>query len=145
MANFNKIILVGNLTRDPELRYIPSGQAVTTLGLAINTTYTSKTGEKKEEVCFVNVIVWGKQAESCSEYLSKGRPILVEGRLRSRSWEAQDGTKRSTIEVLAQRVQFLGSRDQGEVSEGSGNATAPAEPTEEVSPKPTTDDEEVPF
>ena len=108
MANFNKVIIAGNLTRDPELRYIPSGQAVTTLGVAINRTYVTGEGEKKEEACFVNVVVWGKQAENCSEYLNKGRPVLVEGRLRSRSWE-QDGVKRSTIEVVAQNVQFLGS------------------------------------
>jgi len=107
MASLNRVFLMGNLTRDPELRYIPSGTPVATFGLAINTTYTAQTGEKKEEVCFVRVVVWGKQAESCAQYLSKGRPVFVEGRLIYRSWE-KDGQTRTTLEVRADRVQFLG-------------------------------------
>lgn len=107
-ASVNRVFLIGNLTRDPELRYIPSGQAVTSFTLAINRTYMATTGEKKEEVSFIRVVVWGKRAEVCHEYLRKGSPAFVEGRLQSRSWDAPDGTKRSTIEVIAQNVQFLG-------------------------------------
>ncbi|MBI4394573.1 MAG: single-stranded DNA-binding protein [Candidatus Omnitrophica bacterium] len=107
-ASLNSVFLIGNLTRDPELRYIPSGQAVTTFTVAVNRTYMAKTGEKKEEVNFIRVVVWAKRAESCHEYLRKGSPVFVEGRLQSRSWDAPDGTKRSTIEVVAQNVQFLG-------------------------------------
>jgi single-strand DNA-binding protein len=106
-ASLNKVMLIGNLTRDPELRYIPSGQAVTTFTVAVNRTYASQTGEKKEEVSFVRIVVWAKRAEVCNEYLKKGSPVFVEGRLQSRSWDALDGTKRSTMEVVAQNVQFL--------------------------------------
>ncbi|MBU9888870.1 MAG: single-stranded DNA-binding protein [Candidatus Omnitrophica bacterium] len=111
-ASLNKVMLIGNLTRDPELRYIPSGQAVTTFTVAVNRTYNAQSGEKKEEVSFIRVVVWAKRAEVCNEYLKKGSGVFVEGRLQSRSWEAQDGTKRSTLEVIAQNVQFL-SRSGG--------------------------------
>jgi len=107
MASLNKVFLMGNLTRDPELRYIPSGTAVTSFTIAVNRIYNSPAGERKEEVCFVRVVVWGRMAEVCGEYLSKGSPVFVEGRLQSRSWEAPDGQKRSTIEVIANNVQFL--------------------------------------
>ena len=108
MPNFNRVFLMGNLTRDPELRYIPNGTAVANLRMAINRRFRDQSGETKEETCFLTVVVWGKQAENCSQYLSKGRAILVEGRLRSRSWETQEGQKRNTIEVVASTVQFLG-------------------------------------
>ncbi|MBI4227793.1 MAG: single-stranded DNA-binding protein [Candidatus Omnitrophica bacterium] len=108
MANLNKVILIGNITRDPELRYIPSGTAVATFTVATNRAYTLASGEKREESCFVRVVTWGRQAELCGQYLSKGSPVCVEGRLQSRSWETPDGQKRSTIEVVAQNVQFLG-------------------------------------
>ncbi len=107
MANLNKIFLIGNLTRDPELRYIPSGSAVTTFTVAVNRVYMQQ-GEKKEEVSFIKVVVWAKMAEACGEYLSKGSPVFVEGRLQSRSWETPQGEKRSALEVVAERVQFLG-------------------------------------
>lgn len=107
-ASFNKVMIMGNLTRDPELRYIPSGQAVATFTVAVNRSYAAASGEKKEEVSFIRVVVWGKHAEICNEYLKKGSSVFVEGRLQSRSWDAQDGTKRSTIEVISQSVQFLG-------------------------------------
>lgn len=113
-ASFNKVLLMGNLTRDPELRYVPSGQAVATFTVAVNRVYNSPSGEKKEEVSFVRVVVWARMAENCNEYLKKGSPVFVEGRLQSRSWDAPDGTKRSTMEVVAQSVQFLRS--------GSGRA-----------------------
>ena len=109
MASFNKVLLMGNLTRDPELRYVPSGTAVATFTVAVNRVYTSQAGEKKEEVSFIRIVVWGRRAEVCGEYLSKGSPVFVEGRLQSRSWEGQDGQKRSTIEVVADNVQFLRS------------------------------------
>ncbi len=117
-AGFNKVLILGNLTRDPELRYIPSGQAVTTFTVAVNRTYVAQSGEKKEEVSFVRVVVWGRSAENCNEYLKKGSSVFVEGRLQSRSWDAPDGTKRSTIEVVAQTVQFLG-RPSGSRSSGA--------------------------
>jgi len=108
MANLNKVFLIGNLTRDPELRYTPAGVAVANLGLAVNRRFRDKTGELKEDVCFLTVTVWDKQAEACCQYLQKGSPIFVEGVLQSRTWETNDGQKRSTIDVRAERVQFLG-------------------------------------
>ena len=106
-ASLNRVFLIGNLTRDPELRYIPSGTAVATFDLAVNRAYSTPSGEKKEETSFIRVIVWARRAEVCAEYLAKGSPVFVEGRLRSRTWEAQDGKKRSAIEVVANNVQFL--------------------------------------
>jgi single-strand DNA-binding protein len=108
MASLNKVFLIGNLTRPPELRYTPSGTAVADVRLAVNRNYTTQGGEKREETCFLTVVVWGKQAESCGEYLDKGSPILVEGRLQTREWEGKDGQKRTVIEVVAERVQFMG-------------------------------------
>ena len=108
MANLNKVLLMGNLTRDPELRYAPNGTAVTTFTIAMGRVFNSAAGEKKEDVCYIRVVCWAKLAQICGEYLFKGRPVFVEGRLQSRSWQAQDGSKRNTIEVVAQNVQFLG-------------------------------------
>lgn len=108
MASLNKVFLIGNLTRPPELRYTPSGTAVADVRLAVNRNYTTQSGEKREDTCFLTVVVWGKQAESCGEYLDKGSPILVEGRLQTREWEGKDGQKRTVIEVVADRVQFMG-------------------------------------
>ncbi|MFH1836603.1 MAG: single-stranded DNA-binding protein [Candidatus Omnitrophota bacterium] len=115
-ASLNKVFLMGNLTRDPELRYVPSGTAVANFSVAVNRAYKDNAGEKKEDVSFIRVVVWGKMAEICGEYLTKGRPVLVEGRLKSRSWEAQDGQKRSALDVVATSVQFLGSRPAGGAS-----------------------------
>jgi single-strand DNA-binding protein len=113
MASLNKVLLLGNLTRDPELRYAPNGTAVARFGLAINSRY--RQGEEwKDDVCFVDVVVFGRQAETAGEYLSKGRMALIEGRLQWRSWEGQDGQKRSKHEVIAERVQFLSrGREEG--------------------------------
>ncbi len=108
-ANLNRIFLIGNLTRDPELRYVPSGTAVANFTVACNRVYVLQSGEKKEEVSFIRTVVWGRRAEVCGEYLSKGSPVFVEGRLRIRSWKAADGQNRSTTEVIASSVQFLGS------------------------------------
>lgn len=129
-ASLNKVFLMGNLTRDPELRYVPSGTAVANFTLAVNRPYKDNSGEKKEDVSFIRIVVWGKMAEICGEYLTKGRPVLVEGRLKSRSWEDQSGQKRSALDVVAVNVQFLGSKGQrqdvatqgaGEVDSGYGS------------------------
>jgi len=113
MANLNKVLLIGNLTKDPELRYTPGGTAVANLRMAINRPYKDKSGENKKETCFMTVVSWDKQAEVCNQYLHKGSPLFVEGRLQSRSWDGQDGKKRTVIEVRAERVQFLGGAPQG--------------------------------
>lgn len=115
MANFNKVFLMGNLTRDPELRYTASGSPVTSLGLAVNRKY-KQGDEMKEETCFVDITVWGRLGETCSEYLSKGKPVFVEGRLNYRSWETEEGQKRSKLEVVASNVQFLGRAGDNKAS-----------------------------
>ena len=107
MMSLNRVLLIGNLTKDPELRYTPSGTPVANLRLAVNSTYKDQAGARKEETCFVTIVVWSKQAEICQQYLKKGRQVFVEGRLIYRSWEAE-GKTRSTMEVRADRVQFLG-------------------------------------
>ena len=134
MANLNKVFLIGNLTRDPELRYTPAGVAVSNLGLAVNRRFRDKTGELKEDVCFLTVTVWDKQAEACCQHLQKGSPVFVEGVLQSRSWETSEGQKRSTIDVRAERVQFLGkftSEKQGSVPAVHAGSDSPAEPAHE--------------
>jgi len=108
LASLNRVILIGNLTRDPELRFTPSGSQVASFGLAVNRTYTNKQGERVENVDFFNIVVWAKLAELCGEYIRKGSPVAIEGRLQSRSWETEDGQKRSAVEVVAENVQFLG-------------------------------------
>lgn len=129
MANFNKIFLMGNLTKDPELRYTPQGIAVVNLRLAVNRRFRNKNQELKEETCFVTVVAWSRQAETCNQYLHKGSSVFVEGRLQSRSWEDNTGQKRSVIDVRADRVQFL----------GVPVAKVSAEPTEETPQEPTTE------
>jgi single-strand DNA-binding protein len=109
MASYNKVLLMGNLTKDPELRYTPQGTAVVKLRMAVNRRFKNKNQELKEEVCFITAVVWNKQAETCNQYLHKGSPLFVEGRLQSRSGEDNTGAKRNVIEVRAERVQFLGS------------------------------------
>ena len=127
MANLNKVFLIGNLTRDPELRYTPQGTAVAKLGLAVNRRWKDKAGEQKEEVCFITVVSWDKQAEVCNQYLRKGSPLFVEGRLQFHSWEDKaTGQKRSVIEVRAERVQFLGQdRSKGPVQTDENIGDAP--------------------
>src|SRR5919204_5154358 len=119
MASLNKVLLIGNLTRPPELRSTPSGTAVADLRLAVNHDYTTQSGERRQEACFLTVVVWGKQAESCSEYLDKGSEVFVEGRIQTRDWESKDGQKRSATEVVAERVQFM-SRTKGAGGAGGG-------------------------
>ena len=157
MANFNKVILAGNLTRDPELRYTPKGTAVTKIGLAINRTWKSETGENKEEVTFVDVDAFGRTAEVIAQYLKKGRPILIEGRLRYDTWEdKQTNQKRSKLGVVAENFQFLdsGSREAGSAPEAprtrapaaaapTAGAAAPPAVSEADAPPPEEDD--VPF
>jgi single-strand DNA-binding protein len=109
MASLNRVLLIGNLTKDPELRYTPQGTAVVNLRLAVNRKYRDKSQEMKEDTCFLTVVVWDKQAETCNQYLRKGSPVFIEGRLQSRSWEDNAGQKRSVVEVRAERVQFLSS------------------------------------
>jgi len=139
MASLNKVLLIGNLTRPPELRYTPSGTAVSDLRLAVNRSYSTQGGERREETCFLTVVVWGKQAETSAQYLDKGSPILVEGRLQTRDWETKDGQKRNVVEVVAERVQFLG---RGRSGPASGPET---ETTEEAGGAGGGDADDVPF
>lgn len=110
-GSLNKVFLLGNLTRDPELRYTKQGSPVASFNIAVNRSYKASNGEFKKEVNFFKIIVWGKAGENCSEYLKKGRPVLVEGRLQNGSWETQSGEKRTKTEIVADNVQFLGSRN----------------------------------
>ena len=151
MANFNKVILVGNLTRDPELRYTPKGMAIAKVGLAINRNWTSESGEKKEEVTFVDVDIFGRTAENVAQYMKKGRPILIEGRLRLDQWDdKQTGQKRSKLGVVGEVVQFLGSPTGGG---GEGGGEAPRRPSAPSAPAPSSAaepdmppaDDDVPF
>lgn len=116
MPDLNKVFLMGHLTRDPEVRYTPKGSAVGELGLAVNHSYKDSEGKIQKEVCFVGVTVWGKQAETCKEYLVKGRPVFIEGRLQLDEWEV-NGEKKSKTKVRAERVQFLGSPGEKKQSE----------------------------
>lgn len=131
MANYNKVLLIGNLTKDPELRYTPQGTAVVNLRLAVNRKFRNRNQELKEETCFVTAVVWDRQAETCNQYLHKGSPVFVEGRLQSRSFEDNSGQKRNVIEVRAERVQFL----------RASTAKAELEPAEEqATSEPSTED-----
>ena len=119
MANLNKVMLIGNLTRDPEVRYTPKGTAVAEIGMAINRYFTGENNEKREETTFVDVTFWGRQAEIAGEYLKKGRPVFVEGRLQLDTWDdKQSGQKRSKLRVVCEQMQLLGSKDGG----GGGGA-----------------------
>ena len=136
MANYNRVILAGNLTRDPELRYTPNGTAVASFAIAVNRTY--KTGdEKKEETSFFDITFFGRRAEVVGEYLSKGRPILVEGRLQQRRWETDEGQKRSKVEVIGESFEFLGSNRGGSESQGSAGSGSGS--------PPEFDDSDIPF
>ncbi|HEV2095753.1 MAG TPA: single-stranded DNA-binding protein [Chthoniobacterales bacterium] len=153
MASFNKVILLGNLTRDPEVRYTPKGSAVCDLGLAVNRQYSLDNGEKREEVTFVDVVLWARLAEIAGEYLKKGRPVFIEGRLQLDSWDdKQSGQKRTKLRVVGETMQLLGSRPSaggGEGEEGaraergaSGRSSAPP-PKASAAAEP--DDDEIPF
>jgi len=110
MASYNQVILMGNLTKDPELKYTANGTPVCNFGLAVNRTYTDSDGEKQEDVMFVDIVCWNKIAEACANYLHKGSPAFVDGRLQQKSWETEDGSKRHKHEVVAKSVQFLGGK-----------------------------------
>ena len=128
MASYNRTIMMGNLTRDPEYKQLSSGQMVCRLGLASNRSFKNRqSGQMVQEVCFIDIDVWGPQAESCSQYLAKGRPVLVEGRLKLDSWQDNDGQKRSKHSIVADRVTFLGaaSEDASAASEPSYDEQAP--------------------
>ncbi|MBI5419251.1 MAG: single-stranded DNA-binding protein [Deltaproteobacteria bacterium] len=132
MVTFNRVILAGNLVRDPEIRYLPSGLSVTSFGIAVNSRY-KQNNELKEDVSFFDIVVFGKLGENCAEYLSKGRPVLVEGRLRQRRWESE-GVKRSKIEVVADGVQFLGAPKGGGAEGGKGGpqGQGPESPDDDI-------------
>lgn len=158
MASYNRVILLGNITRDPEVRYLRSGKAVTDLGLAVSTKYRSQDGTQHEDVCFVTCVVYGKQAENCGKYLTRGRQVLVDGRLHYEQWE-KDGQKRSTLKVVADRVQFLGGPGGESADEDVGSPTAAAhvgeqgreeprggaEPSEKNGSEEAADSDDVPF
>jgi single-strand DNA-binding protein len=155
MASYNKVILVGNLTRDPQVKYTPSGTAVTEIGLAVNRYWFDKqTNSRKEETTFVDVTLWGRDAEVAGEYLAKGRPVLIEGRLQLDTWDdKQTGQKRSKLRVVGERMQMLGSRGEGG---GGGGRSAPSSASMDDGGGPPSDydsgpasggapDDEVPF
>jgi single-strand DNA-binding protein len=150
MASFNKVILLGNLTRDPEVRYTPKGSAVADLGIAVNRQYTLENGEKREEVTFVDVTFWGRTAEVAGEYLKKGRPVFIEGRLQLDTWDdKQSGQKRSKLKVIGETMQMLGgprgSGGANDTDEGErarvGKASAPPKSVAAAEP----DEDEIPF
>ena len=150
MANFNKVILAGNLTRDPELRYTPKGTAIAKFGLAINRTWKNEAGETKEEVTFVDVDSFGRQAEVIAQYFKKGSPILVEGRLRLDQWDdKQTGQKRSKLGVVGEIIQFLGSPRAGEggapAAPRVATAASPAAPEPPEAEAPPHEGDDVPF
>lgn len=162
MASFNKVILLGNLTRDPEVRYTPKGTAVADLGMAVNRTYTAENGEKREEVTFVDVTFWGRTAENAGQYLKKGRPVFVEGRLQLDSWDdKQSGQKRTKLKVVGELLQFLGggrpeggAGGDGEPEEargssssygGSGGRSSSTPPPKTSRPAAESDDDDIPF
>ncbi len=121
MLGFNKVFIMGNLTRDPELKYTPNGSAVASFGIATNRRWTTPEGERREEAEFHNMVVWGKAAETINQYVKKGNPLFVEGRLKTQSWEGPDGVKRQRTEVIVENFQFLGSGGGGSAQGGNFN------------------------
>jgi len=156
MANLNRVLLIGNLTRDPEIRYTPKGTAVADIGLAVNRVFSGEDGEKREEVTFVDVVLWSRLAEIAEQYLKKGRPVFIEGRLQLDSWDdKQTGQKRSRLRVVAENLQLLGSRGEGDPGGASGSppparrsAAAPApapRPNPPRDPDLDTEPDDIPF
>jgi single-strand DNA-binding protein len=149
MASFNKVILAGNLTRDPELRYTPKGTAVAKIGLAVNRTWTTESGEKKEEVSFIEVEAWGRQAEVIAQYMKKGRPLLVEGRLKQDTWEDKNTKqKQSKLKVVLEGFSFIDS-NRGEAGSAAPAparpAATPAAAAEPAETEPAPPEDDVPF
>jgi len=149
MADFNQAIVLGNVTRDPEVRYLPSGQPVANFSVATSERFKGRDGTNKESTEWHNIVVYGKQAELCSQYLKKGRQVYIEGRLTTRQWEAKDGTgKRTRTEVVAQRVQFLGGRGEGAGGGAGGVRGGAMDEPEDFSndmPPAGPDDDDIPF
>ena len=151
MASFNKVILLGNLTRDPEVRYTPKGSAVADLGIAVNRQYTLENGEKREEVTFVDVTFWGRTAEVAGEYLKKGRPVFIEGRLQLDTWDdKQSGQKRSKLKVIGETMQMLGSPRGSGAANGGDEGDRARRAGKPVSPPKSAaaaeaDEDEIPF
>jgi single-strand DNA-binding protein len=148
MASFNKVILVGNLTRDPEVRYTPGGTAVTDIGLAVNRTWFDKqSNSRKEEVTFVDITLWGRQAEVAGEYLSKGRSVLIEGRLQMDTWDDKDtGKKRSRLKVVGEQMTMLGGRGEGGgTAPGGGGSTSARDADAYYDSGPMDEPSDVPF
>jgi single-strand DNA-binding protein len=144
MANINRVVLVGNLTRDPELRHTPAGTPVCSLRIAVNSRRRDESGAWVDKPNYFDVSVFGNQAESSAQYLSKGRPVGIDGRLDWREWEAQDGSKRQAVQVIAESVQFLGGRDGGDF--GGGNQFVPAGAgSESTADFPSATDDDIPF
>jgi single-strand DNA-binding protein len=142
-ANINRVVLVGNLTRDPELRQTPSGTSVCSLRIAVNSRRRDESGQWIDKPNYFSISVFGNQAESCSQYLSKGRPVAVDGRLDWREWQTQDGQKREAVEIVAESVQFLGSRGDGDP--GGGNQFVPAGASSGVDADFQGADDDIPF
>lgn len=137
MANLNKVMLIGNLTRDPEIKYTPKGTAVAQLGLAVNRVWSNDAGEKQEETTFVDIELWGRQAEIAGEYLKKGRPVFIEGRLKLDSWDdKQTGQKRHKMKVVGEQMQLLGSRESGGSGGGESGESRAARPQGKPAPPP---------
>ena len=145
MASINRVVLVGNLTKDPELRHTPSGTAVCNLRLAVNTRRKDETGQWVDKPNYFDITVWGNQGESCAQYLSKGRPVAVDGRLDWREGDAQDGTKRQAVEIIADSVQFLGSRGDAEGGGERQFVPAGAGATSDADMGGTATDDDIPF
>ncbi len=145
MPSYNKVIIMGNLTRDPEVRYLPSGTAVCDMGLAVNETYKNKEGETVEQTCFVDVVAWAKQAETCAQYLRKGAGALVDGRLQLDQWETKEGEKRSKLRVRADKVQFLSTKQTEAEDEDQRPTTEEEDRNQDDGGFPETDDDELPF
>ncbi len=143
MAAINRVVLVGNLTRDPELRHTPSGTAVCNLRLAVNTRRKDETGQWVDKPNYFDITVWGNQGERCAQYLATGRPVAVDGRLEWREWETPEGNKRQAVDIVADTVQFLGGRGDGEGGGGYIPADAAAAPAGDFPTSPTDDD--IPF
>jgi single-strand DNA-binding protein len=146
--SLNKVMLIGNLGKDPELRFTPSGRAVARFSLATSESWTDQQGQKQDRTEWHNVVVWGKQAESCGQYLSKGRQVFIEGSIRSRQYDDKEGQKRYITEVIAQRVQFLGGGGRGDGGGGGRGASAGGGGGgggEEMAPAPLPEDDDIPF
>ena len=147
-ANINRVVLVGNLTRDPEMKHLPSGTALCSLRIAVNTRRKDESGQWTDKPNYFDVSVWGNQGESCAQYLAKGRPVAIDGRLEWREWEATDGSgKRQAVEIVADNVQFLGSRGDGDGG-GGGQQFVPAGASQSNAadfPSQPTGDDDIPF